>query len=173
MTHLGFIVPPLRKSAIVATADQIRKRLTPLMKGGVKMPVDIVYELLPDLLPGFSLEICGRDEMGQDHGLTYPAKRLIQLREDVYDGMCQGMGRDRFTGAHELGHLFLHANVPLARSVKSSAQLERYRDSEWQANTFASAFPIDEENLRKCNDVNEVMERFGVTEAAARVRFGQ
>ncbi len=133
------------------------------------MPIEVVYELLPDLLPGFELQVRDEWEMGQDHGQTFPDRKRIYLRKDVYDGMCQGKGRDRFTAAHELGHLFLHTGIGFARAMDSSTKI--YCNSEWQANTFASALLIDETRLQQCRDVTEVMECFGVTLDAARVRF--
>ncbi|WP_304306658.1 ImmA/IrrE family metallo-endopeptidase [Pseudacidovorax intermedius] len=132
----------------------------------------MVYETLPLLLPGFRLEICDRSELGDDHGQTFPEKLLIKLREDVYVGMCNGVGRDRFTGAHELGHLFLHKSAGFARrALEPGAPL--YVNSEWQADTFGSAFLIDERRLTACRSLEEVQQAFGVSEAAARVRFNK
>ena len=42
--------------------------------------------------------------------------------------------RQRFTVAHELGHLFLHSNEPAPQTAEESSHME------WQANRFASAF---------------------------------
>lgn len=165
----GFTVPPRKKRFIYDTAQLVRERFRPLMGTASFVPIDRIYELLPLALPGFSLEVCDRAEMGTDHGQTFPEERLIKLREDVYDGMCRGLGRDRFTGAHELGHLFLHTGVRFARALSADAPL--YMDSEWQADTFASAFLIDEHRLPQCRTIEEVQATFGVSEAAARVRF--
>lgn len=138
---------------------------------GDRVPIDKVYEVLPVLLPGFSFEVCDRSEMGTDHGLTLPERYLIKLRVDVYEGMCKGNGRDRFTGAHELGHLFLHHSAGFARRQYESG-LPAYRyNSEWQANSFASAFLIDGSRLVTCRSLADVTSKFGVSESAARVRF--
>lgn len=134
------------------------------------VPIDRIYEAMPLVLPGFRLEVCDRDEMGDDHGQTFPEKLLIKLREDVYIGMCNGVGRDRFTGAHELGHLFLHKSAGFARRALEPGA-PAYVNSEWQADTFGSAFLIDETRLEVCQSLEEVQRTFGVSEAAARVRF--
>ena len=98
--------------------------------------------------------------MGDDHGQTFPEKLLIKLREDVYVGMCKGVGRDRFTGAHELGHLFLHKSAGFARrSLEPGAPL--YVNSEWQADTFSSAFLIDERRLVTCQSLEKFSEPSG------------
>ncbi|WP_114864029.1 ImmA/IrrE family metallo-endopeptidase [Comamonas sp. AG1104] len=169
MGHPGFIVPPRRKEDICKLATSVRGVFGQLISGEGKLPIGVVYELLPDLLPGFEMEVKEPWEMGEDHGQTYPDKRRIYLRRDVYDGMCMGRGRDRFTGAHELGHLFLHTRIGFARAMTSSTKI--YCNSEWQANTFASALLIDEVHLKDCRSLEEVMERFGVSRDAASVRF--
>ena len=166
----GFTVPPLRKRHIYDTAASVRERFRPLMGTHGLVPIEMIYEMLPLILPGFRLEVCDREEMGDDHGQTVPQKLLIKLREDVYNGMCSGSGRDRFTGAHELGHLFLHQTAAFARTeIRPDAPL--YVNSEWQADTFSSAFLIDEHRLGACRSLAEVQSMFGVSEAAARVRF--
>lgn len=165
----GFTVPPLSKRSIYNTAAAVRERFRPLMGSSALVPIDRIYETMPLLLPGFRLEVCDRAEMGDDHGQTFPSDLLIKLREDVYQGMCNGVGRDRFTGAHELGHLFLHNAAGFARhALDPSAPL--YMNSEWQADSFSSAFLIDERVLPACRSVEEVQRTFGVSEAAARVR---
>lgn len=166
----GFTVPPLSKRHIYDTAEGVRERFRPLMGQGSLVPIEMIYETLPLVLPGFRMEVCDFDEMGDDHGQTYPEKLLIKLREDVYVGMCNGAGRDRFTGAHELGHLFLHQAAGFARAALQPGA-PAYVNSEWQADTFASAFLIDERRLLTCRSLEEVQAMFGVSEAAARVRF--
>lgn len=166
----GFTVPPLSKRTIYDTAVGFRERFRPLMGDRAWVPVEMIYEALHLVLPEFRFEVCDRAELGDDHGQTFPNKLLIKLREDVYTGMCRGLGRDRFTGAHELGHLFLHRSAGFARqALRPDAPL--YINSEWQADTFASAFLIDERRLGECRSVLDVQRTFGVSEAAARVRF--
>lgn len=166
----GFTVRPLSKRYIYDTAATVRERFRPIMGNSAWVPIEMIYETLPLLLPGFSLEVCDRAEMGDDHGQTFPEKLLIKLREDVYKGMCDGVGRDRFTGAHELGHLFLHKSAGFARrALDPGAPL--YVNSEWQADSFGSAFLIDERRLTACRSLEEVQRTFGVSEPAARARY--
>lgn len=166
----GFTVPPRKRRDIYDIAEQVREYFRPAIGPGALVPIDRILELMPLAVPGFRLEVCERSELGDDHGRTFPEQQLIMLREDVYVGMCNGQGRDRFTAAHELGHLFLHRSVGFARQeLRPGAPL--YLDSEWQANTFGSAFLIDERVLPRCQSIQDVMETFGVSEHAARVRF--
>jgi len=99
----GFVVPARRRVSIYDIAGTVRERFRPLMRGTDFVPIAKILEILPQVLPGFRLEVCDKAELGNDHGQTYPDERLIKLREDVYDGMHRNRGRDRFTAAHELG----------------------------------------------------------------------
>lgn len=93
---------------------------------------------LPQLYPDFSYEIASVDEMETEYGLTLPEKNQIILREDVYERALAGNGRDRFTVAHEIGHFIMHkpGSIALARST-SQQEIPKFKDPEWQANTFA------------------------------------
>ncbi|WP_245443046.1 ImmA/IrrE family metallo-endopeptidase [Methylobacterium terrae] len=93
------------------------------------------------------------------------------------------MVRDRFTIAHELGHLFLHyamivRNFPGAMMIATRWVKEDNDDlkrAEWEANWFAAAFLMPAAKFKKCleeNDghVNVVAVQFGVSPKAAEVR---
>lgn len=169
----GFVVTPRKKADIYALASAVREVFAGIMGGSPWVPLDRVLELLPEFLPGFNYEVCEQHEMGADHGQTDPDSLLIRLREDVYEGMCRGAGRDRFTVAHELGHLFLHQGqrpTAFAR-VGDVATSPIYRNSEWQADTFASALLIDEKIISRFETLQEVQAAFGVSQQAAKARF--
>jgi len=166
----GFIVPARSRDAIYGIAGAVRGRFAPLMRGSDFVPIAEIYEILPEVLPGFRLEVCEHAELGDDHGQTFPDDRLIKLREDVYEGLHRNRGRDRFTAAHELGHLFLHGGIGFARKVHTP-NMARYLDSEWQANSFASAFLINQARIGQYASVQQVMDAFGVSYEAAQLRF--
>jgi Zn-dependent peptidase ImmA (M78 family) len=169
MSHKGFVVPPRRKVEIFGAAEVVRSAFAPFTSSTGYVNLSAALEWMPEMLQGFEFEVVDAYEMGPDHGRTRPDDLLIRIREDVYDGMCRGVGRDRFTVAHEFGHLFLHRGVSYARAWDNNSML--YCNSEWQANTFASALLIDDIYLQQCQTLPEVMERFGVSQDAARVRF--
>jgi len=92
--------------------------------------------------------------------------------------------RDRFTIAHELGHLFLH--YPLVQKLHGAhatmiatrwvdnTDLDLQR-TEWEANWFAAAFLMPEADFerayRKASGISlSVAARFGVTDKAVEVR---
>jgi IrrE N-terminal-like domain len=164
----GYTVPPRSKRAIFDLAATVRQAFAPMLGHRGFLPIDRVYEVMHKMLPRFEFEVCDRSEMGDDHGQTFPNTRLIKLREDVYTGMCTGVGRDRFTAAHELGHLFMHSGVKFSRADPSA---KPYLNSEWQADNFASALLIDEMRLDECISIEDVQIAFGVSHHAAMVRF--
>ena len=171
MQNNGFKVPPLSRLAISNIANHTREYLHPSQNTQIDI-IKILELILPKFIPSFTLEVCEIEAMRGDHGRTYPGRLLIQIREDIYINACKGNGRDRFTCTHELGHLVLHPNVPLARTSQITAH-KTYEDSEWQANTFASEFLMPEKEIIHCRTIGEVMEKFNVSETAARVRLNK
>lgn len=166
----GFTVSPRRKREIYDAANNFRDYFRPLTGQADWLPISRIFEVLPEVWPGFCLEVCELHELGEDHGQTDPGRQIIRLRVDVYDGMCAGSGRDRFTAAHEIGHLLLHNQVPVFARA-DAANMPTYMNSEWQADTFASALLIDERTLGCCQSVEDVQTRYGVSSSAAQVRF--
>lgn len=69
-----------------------------------------------------------------------PVNNLMMIDEEVYLRACNGVARDRFTIAHEIGHYFLVDKVMYTR--KSDEKIPAYCDPEWQANAFASELLI-------------------------------
>lgn len=128
--------------------------------------IQILEWALPELIPGFEFLQGTKAEMGANHGLTVPSQKQIWLREDVYDRAVEGHGRDRFTAAHELGHLLLHGSVNLAFH-RSSQGLPRYMCSEWQADSFAGTLLMPLEGVKKCSSTAEIAQIFGVSGKAA------
>ena len=126
---------------------------------------------LPTFIPDFVLEIVPVNEMGNKHGETYPSKKLIRIREDVYLGAHAGNGRDRLTIAHEIGHLLLHDDNSIALCrLAPDEKLKAYEDPEWQANAFGGEL-LASSYLINGLSVREVSERCGVTKAAASIQL--
>lgn len=163
MSRIDFEVKPTSREALMRFAAEIRSFLriqTPFF------PILEVVEVVLPKLPGMQdlvLTIGEHAEMGENHGWTFGDRKEIRLRADVYDGVVQGRGRDRFTLAHELGHLFLHSDQAYTRSMKSSADIPPYKSAEWQANTFAGALLMPHDYLKGKMNVQEIADECGVT----------
>lgn len=172
MSDSSFIVPPLSRARLREAARKIRIIYKEVAE--YDQPFFPIVEFLdiwlPRIMPEFELQVRERHELGTAHGMTYPDKQVIQIREDVYEGASRGVGRDRFTLAHELGHLVIHPGIGLARSV-ANEHVAKYRQSEWQADAFAGELLISAQHIHQCSSPNEAALLFGVSEKAARTQW--
>lgn len=104
-----------------------------------EMLFDIVHFLevkLYQIDPTFNFRVLPESQMGDCHGLTFPDRNEIQIREDVYLRASEGSGRDRMTMAHELGHLLFHEKQNISYARMESDDIPTYRNPEWQADAF-------------------------------------
>ncbi len=99
----------------------------------------------------------------------------------IYLGTMTSPERDRFTIAHELGHLFIHypltsidgAPTPMIATTWVDDDDEDQRRAEWEANWFAAAFLMPAEDFAsyaKQMDLNELAMTFSVSYSAAEMR---
>ncbi len=159
------IAEPLGRKDLRRYAEIIRR-----IEGSTnKMYFDIVHFLentLPKIDPSFSFTVKPIEEMGECHGLTYPDRNEIMIREDVYLRACDDEGRDRLTMAHELFHLLQHesSNISFARTGKG--KIETFRDPEWQADAFGGELLVPHE-LVSGMTVDEVVSACKVSRSAA------
>lgn len=135
--------------------------------------VEFVELILPQIMPGFIFLVETKEEMRNSHGLTLPEENCIKIREDVYENAIAGIGRDRFTVAHELGHYLLHQvqNIVLARTGNN--KIEAFRNPEWQADTFAAELLMPINLIEGTDNKFSISERFGVSYKAAKVRLNK
>lgn len=164
----GVMVSPLSQKDIDSTANGIRGNLS--LSETMYFPIlEVIDIVMPQVIDGYELHILTKIEMGNDLGRTYPKQHVIQLREDVYDGLNAGNGMARFTAAHELGHFVLHQDEsPMQRG---DSVWPPYMDSEWQANAFAASLLMPMTLVEKCSSPIDVENHFGVTMTAAKIRW--
>jgi hypothetical protein len=68
---------------------------------------------------------------------TIPDRRLIILRDDIYNSLQEGGPFARYTVVHEFSHIVLEHALTLHRGV-TLGQHQWWEDSEWQANNLAA-----------------------------------
>lgn len=89
--------------------------------------------------------------------------------------------RDRFTIAHELGHLFLHfpkvkrdyPGYSMVATRKINPADHEQQRAEWEANWFAAAFLMPAQAFSECYTEQGIVTtaaKFGVSQRAAEVR---
>lgn len=95
----------------------------------------------------------------------------IIIREDVYLGALNNVGRDRMTIGHEIGHFIYHSpsRIQLART-DPSASLPAYMDPEWQATVFAAELLVPY-HLINGMTAEEVSYHCGVSLQAANIQL--
>jgi len=167
--HSGFRVSPQSKGKIKTIAQNARAALSiptgPLNAEQLLERLHI-YGIVVDVFDKASAPVPPEVE-----ACWVPYSRTLFIRDTVYEGICNGEPRGRFTVAHELGHILLAHQVTVNREL-SSSNMKTYENSEWQANTFASEFLMPEAEMFQKNlrTAQAVAENFKVSLQAAEIR---
>lgn len=142
--------------------------------------------------PGFDIEkavnaLGGKLILDEHRQLPLGVDAKIDIKEDGSLAFNIIYARDksemftRFSVAHELGHLFLHmlerdaeGNVVVVRS-SCNRDMRNYNIREWEAEEFAAAFLMPEEELRSYieklqGDVERIARVFKVSSQSVIVR---
>lgn len=168
MRDHGYIVKPRGRVSLRSIAIKVRQAFN------IEEPFLDIVRLLDVVLPAvydqFEYQILEDAELDPDHARTYPEKKIIQVQQSVDKRARDFVGRDRFTLAHELGHLVLHqdADMGLRRAKQSD---KAYECSEWQANCFAGELLIPHTHINKSDSIEDIMDRFRVSYQAAGIQF--
>lgn len=166
---MEYVVKPMSRNDIRNIANLVRAMQS--AKGVLYFDImDFLEHTLPRVFPGFTLSIGTKDEMGEFHGLTFPEKNEIKLREDVYLGAHNGNGRDRLTAAHELFHFLAHSKESVAFARSGSGKVPTYMNPEWQANAFGGELLIPYELTAQLS-AEEIAEKCGVSKSAALYQY--
>lgn len=140
-----------------------------------------------DLIEPFVVQLGGRIEYktAQLADDRLPESIVVQSSNNftIYLPSVTSAVRDRFTIAHELGHLFLHYPLAYARYPGDAMVATRWVDesnedlrrAEWEANWFAAGFLMPSADFRetygRClRDLSLVALEFKVSLKAAQVR---
>jgi len=120
----------------------------------------ILENVLPDLLPGFLFKVVDDGEIGGD-GAHITADPLgISFEETTYKLLGADNFRARATGAHELGHLFLHPGSTQARNTdQNRTKISAIKSVEAQANRFMAEFLLPHEIIKDCSTPLDVSKR--------------
>ena len=115
------------------------------------------------------LEVVEFDELPNEYAVTIPSERIIKLRADTHESAYKGEPHGRFTVAHELGHLLLHANtVPQFAFSQAPSNHSYVEDVEWQANEFAGWLLVDPNRTDLLKTPRACSLAFGVSITTAR-----
>lgn len=158
-----------RPQASQLTKAQVSRRAEAFAKEVGFLPGDSIEPLIERL--GGTIAYLGTHDsfFADDGSLSVYAPNNFEIR---LSGLT-GAERDRFTIAHELGHYVLHSDDGKKHIVASRSGSDRV---EWEANWFAAAFLMPEDDFREaCNwyDRNPslVAARYMVSAKAAEIRM--
>jgi transcriptional regulator with XRE-family HTH domain len=160
----GFVVKAASAATLRAFAEKVRSIFA--SESEIAFPIIPLLEFkLPKVFPDFVLDVRDMEEMGDLEGTVVAGGHVLALRSDVYEGACRNIGRHRFTAAHELAHYLLHRDITMARTRDDDVPI--YRDSEWQADTFAGALMMSTRHLHLLRDAEHAAKECGMSGAAA------
>lgn len=170
----GFPVKPISKIKLKFIADLFRKRISenignyetfcPIVEAlemlGLKSFERFSFAIISDSNP----KLLGK------WACTSPAEKRIYISESTYNKACNNHPQARFTIAHEFGHLLLEHEIDAVFARDNiNETIQSYRDSEWQADTFA-AYLLMPEELAKDKSAEDIEKLFGVSASAAIAR---
>ncbi|PEH72638.1 hypothetical protein CRM76_12210 [Edwardsiella tarda] len=166
---LGNKVAALSSESIMRTALEARALIQRVLQNDAPYldPLYFLEQLHNAEL--IRLEIVEFDELPNEYAVTIPSERIIKLRSDTYESASKGEPHGRFTVAHELGHLLLHANtVPQFAFSQAPSNHSYVEDVEWQANEFAGWLLVDPNRSDLLKTPRACSLAFGVSITTAR-----
>lgn len=173
---MDYITKPVSRAALRKISEVIRG-IFGCKSGNEPFPVLDALEKLPDIVPNTTCCIVKDDDLPKTVFAqcrpTYDGGFIIEIKQTVYDGAR----RDKNTAfmsfiCHEICHvvLFYLGFTPISeRSISDNTQVERFRRVEWQAMALCGEVTIPYE-ATKGMSVQEIVERYNVTEASAKYR---
>lgn len=166
---------PMSRGELRAYAQSIRRAFR--LENCIYFPVERFLEILPiaigdeefyfHVIPDLEWEL--PDSV---HAYYDVEDNCIYIKESVYIGASNGVGRDRMTIIHECAHVLLikHSHIQLHRNFGGAVR--PYEDPEWQAKCLAGELMVPKELVRGLN-AEEVSQRCGVSVGAARYQLSK
>lgn len=168
-TPSGYKVAPMSYVKLEDVAERLRP-LLPMVAGSGGNRIDAWRTLEITLRKaGYeyrSEEIASLDDCA---AFTIPERRLIVLREDVYDGVTEENVFSRSTVIHELSHIVLEHAVTLQRGP--IGQHRFFEDSEWQAKALTAAIMMPLSVCRSVTSAFDLAQICGTSVQAATYRL--
>lgn len=133
---------PMSRQGIINYARHLRANLG--IADVLYLPVVELFESFSTIFPDCTTEIVEDSDLPKNqHAATDIQRKIIRIKESVYDRACAGKGRDRMTIMHELAHYFLLVISSFqVTQVVGLREIASYKDPEWQAKALAAEMMI-------------------------------
>ncbi|MDR7870294.1 MAG: ImmA/IrrE family metallo-endopeptidase [Tissierellaceae bacterium] len=139
------------------------------LKDNLEFPILYFLEhILPKIFEDFVFCVVEDDELDCE-AIAYPNSNEIIIRKSVYDGAFEGVYRDLFTIAHEIGHLFLHQETSISFARGRDIEIKTYENPEWQANTFAGELLAPPDLIQNMS-IDEISKKCKVSRKTAEIQ---
>lgn len=168
-TPSGYKVAPMSYVKLEDVAERLRP-LLPTVAGSGGNRID-AWRTLEITLRKAGYEYRSEETASLDDcaAFTIPERRLIVLREDVYDGVTEENVFSRSTVIHELSHIVLEHAVTLQRGP--IGQHRFFEDSEWQAKALTAAIMMPLAVCRSVASAFDLAQLCGTSVQAATYRL--
>lgn len=169
-------VAPIPTYAIKPLVHRLAENAAEKLSFGVGDPIEPLVRRL-----GGSIEY----KTAHEQPGRLPESIVVRARNDftIFVPTMTSPARDRFTIAHELGHLFLHYPMVIKANPGAVMAATRWVDendsvqkrAEWEANWFAAAFLMPTESFSEAlsrwpDNLHRVAAHFAVSTSAAEIR---
>ena len=163
-----YVVEGKTRKQLRTLAKIVRETLH--LENAIWFPIVELLDVLPMVFPKFNYEIVEDDELPTlVHADTDIVSGNIRIKESIYNGACDGNGRDRMTIAHEICHFLMLCSLGF-KIQRSFGKPKPCEDPEWQAKCMAAELMIDK-RLVKNMDPHEIAEVCGVSIEAAKYQY--
>lgn len=172
MSQQDLVVPPLSRREIRQRALAFRKIFK--LENAMYFPIVEIMEIMnsmPEVFKNWNMEIASQSEMGTFHGLTL-ADGTVKIREDVYMRAASGVGMDRDTMAHELGHWLFHRNNR-AHARIGGGSIPIYCTPEWQAKAFSGELLVSAHLVSRDMTAEYIKNACGVSYSSAQYQLSK
>ena len=175
------VVPGMRWRVVGGWADRLIQNSFPVcLQKARPFPIEKLFEFRMQDLLGFEPDV-RRLSLGLEATMD-PVEKTVTLTPATYNGLTNKGHRERFTVAHEIGHVVLHSEflkvvLEDGRNVVKlhRSQIPPYKDPECQANAFAAALLMPTRHMIRFvsqrKPVEWIAERFNVSHEATELRI--
>ena len=175
------VVPPKSWSEIgLISLKLIQSTYPELLVQPAPIPLDHFFEFKMRGFLGFDYDI--NDLPVGIEAAMDPQEKLVILSPETYENLIHGLARARFTLAHEIGHVILHARYLRHRLLDGGnilklnrGDIPAFRDPECQANAFAASFLMPTHHVDRMvqegADILSLVETFEVSWESAEYRM--